>query len=167
MLDPLTSTFLAHQSKISDILSWVGKCILPRRENERTFHCLYCNSCTWPSSDVIVMLKWRHHVTSQRTQGLLEVYFKIKSQWRARKRIHYSWERDRKIRPLKSTFVITRQASRCQAVILWDGFFYPILTIMIDSYMLKIERSQGRRTSTISSISQWFLTCTCKTFRST
>ena len=46
--------------------------------------------------------------------------------WWARKRIHYWCERcDRKIHPSRSPFVITRQASWCQLVILGTDFSIP------------------------------------------
>ena len=40
---------------------------------------------------------------------------------------------DRNIRPSGSPFVITRQVSWCQTAILGMEFFYPTLTLMIDS----------------------------------
>ena len=54
--------FLAHQIRISEVLPWARKsylthAILPRLSREGSVHWLYWNSCTWLSSDVIVMLK--------------------------------------------------------------------------------------------------------------
>ena len=46
---------------------------------------MYWNSHTWSSSDANVQSNWRLHVIMH---GLLETYFKIKSQWWARKEIH-------------------------------------------------------------------------------
>ena len=84
--------FLAHQIRISEILPWDRKfylthAILPRLSREGYIHWMYWNSRTWSSNDVIVMLKWRHHVQYciLAIQGLLEAYFKIKKQWWARK----------------------------------------------------------------------------------
>ena len=45
------------------------------------------------------------------------------------------WELDRRICPSGSPFVITRQASRCQSVIL-GKIFYPTLTLMMDSNII-------------------------------
>ena len=58
---------LAHWIKISEILFWDRKsylshAILPRLSREGYMHWLYWNSSTLSSSDVIVVLKWRHHV---------------------------------------------------------------------------------------------------------
>ena len=70
---------------ISEILPWDRKsyltqAILPRLSREGYIHWLYWNSRTWLSSDVIVMLKLRHHVKLHLWvfRGLLEAYFKIK-----------------------------------------------------------------------------------------
>ena len=67
--------------------------------------------------DVIVMLKWRHHVAFQRIQDFLEVFFTF-FQYKKRylmvsekKNPLFVWGWDRKIRPSRSLFVITRQAS--------------------------------------------------------
>ena len=43
---------------------------------------------------------------------------------------------DWKIRPWRSPFVITRQASWCQSVIFWTDFSIHTLTLMMDFYML-------------------------------
>ena len=58
---------LAHRIQISEILPWDRKshlthAILPRLSCEGYIHWLYWNSRTCLSSDVIAMLKWRHHV---------------------------------------------------------------------------------------------------------
>ena len=63
----IVTTFLAHRIRISDILPWDRKsyltqAILPMLSREGYIHRLYWNSRTWLSSDVIVMLKWSHHV---------------------------------------------------------------------------------------------------------
>ena len=55
-------TYLAHLIRISDILPWDRKSSQASREGY--IHWLYWNSRTWPSSDAIVMLKWRHRVIS-------------------------------------------------------------------------------------------------------
>ena len=44
------------------------------------------------------------------------------------------WGCDRKIRPSGSLFVITQQDSWCKTVIVRTDFFYPTLTLMMDSY---------------------------------
>ena len=59
--------FLSHWIRISEILPWdrisyLTQAILPRLSCEGYIHWLYWNSHTWSSSDVIVMLKWRHHL---------------------------------------------------------------------------------------------------------
>ena len=55
-------TILAHRIKISEILHWdktsyLTHAILPRLSREGYLHCMYWNSHTWSSSDVIVVLK--------------------------------------------------------------------------------------------------------------
>ena len=55
---------LAHRLRISDILSWDKKNLILTMFSYpgchvRTVHWLYLNSCTWSSSDVIVMFS--HH----------------------------------------------------------------------------------------------------------
>ena len=69
-------------------------------------------------------------------QGLLEAYFTIKSQRCARKRIHYLC--DGQIE--KPSLVITICHRLASLMMLngdhWDGFFYPTLTLVIDSYIL-------------------------------
>ena len=90
--------FLAHRIRISDILSCVRNSylthvILPR--------------LSWEDCSLVVLelthmvVKWRQclvkvksscDIASQRIQWLLEAYFNIKSQWWARKRIHYLYE---------------------------------------------------------------------------
>ena len=92
-----------------------------------------------------MVVKWCHcyvKVTSSCNnaswliQGLLEAYFKINGQWWARKRIFYLF----KGRIEKS---IPRD-HRCHhsAILtmpnndLWDGFFYPTFTLVMDSYVL-------------------------------
>ena len=114
-------------------------------------------SCTM-FRDVIVMLKWRHHVASRRIQDFLEVFFMFSYiKWGSlylvvRKKTNPSiaiffmffqykmrylvvskkknplfvWEWNRKIRPSRSPFVITRQASWCQSVILGTDFSIPL-----------------------------------------
>ena len=59
--------YLVHQIRISEIWPWDGKsylthAILPRLSGEGYIHWLYWNSRRLLSSDIIVMLKWRHHV---------------------------------------------------------------------------------------------------------
>ena len=54
-------SILAHRIRISDILPWDRKsylthAILPRLSREGYLYWLYWNSCTWSSSEVIVML---------------------------------------------------------------------------------------------------------------
>ena len=58
---------LAHRIRISEIIPWDRKsylthAILPRLSREGYIHWLYWNSRILSSSDVIVMLMWRHHV---------------------------------------------------------------------------------------------------------
>ena len=91
---------LAHRIRIFEILPWDRKsylthAILPRLSREGNIHWLYWNSCTLWSSDVIVMLKWCHHVKLY--LSLFRVFWKlcfffIKKRWWARKRIRYSCE---------------------------------------------------------------------------
>ena len=84
--------FLAHRIRISEILAWDRKpyltqAILPRLSREGYIYWLYWNSSTWSSSDVIVMLKWRHHVKLH--LSILRDFWK---KWWARKWIHYLCE---------------------------------------------------------------------------
>ena len=57
-------------------------------------HWLYWNSRSLSSSDVIVMLKWRHQVKLYLSvvRDFWKLISKLKKQWWARKRIHYSCE---------------------------------------------------------------------------
>ena len=91
--------FLAHRIRLSEILPWDRKsylihAILPRLSCEGFILWLYWNSSTWSSSDVIVMLKWCHHVklhlSFSGTSGSL--FWSNKKQWWARRIIHYSCE---------------------------------------------------------------------------
>ena len=92
--------FLAHRIRISEIWPWDRKfylthAILPRLPREGYIHWLYWNSRTWSWSDVIVMVRLRHHVKlhrSLRVQGLLQLILKLKKQWWSEKRIHFSCE---------------------------------------------------------------------------
>ena len=74
------------------------------------------------------MLKWRHHVASQRIQDFLEVlytFFQYKMRYLVvskKKNPLFMWEWDRKFCPSRSPFVITRQASWCQWMILGTDF---------------------------------------------
>ena len=66
-LNTLVRETIAHRIRISEILPWDSKsylthAVLPRLSRECFIHWLYWNSRTWSSSDVIVMLMWRHHV---------------------------------------------------------------------------------------------------------
>ena len=55
----------------------------------------------------------------------------------------FVWGWDIKTRLTGSLFVITLQAWWCQMVYnSWDRFFYPTLTLMVDSYFLTIADSQ-------------------------
>ena len=93
--------------------------------------------CSW--GVLVVMLKC-HHVASQPIQDFLEVFFmfylyKIKYLVVSKKNNPLIvW--GRKIHPSGSPFVITGQVSWFQMSDLPDGFFYPTLTLMIDSYNL-------------------------------
>ena len=121
----IRTVILAHRIWIPEILPWDRKsylthAILPRLSREGYIHWLYWNSRTLWSSDVIVMLKWRHHVkwylsVNSGTSGSL---FLNKKTMTSKKRIHYSCEAwIEKICPSESPFVITRQASWCQTAI--------------------------------------------------
>ena len=59
--------FLAHGIRVSEILPWIENLtsvILPRLSRFSSVHWLYWNSRTCPPSNVIGMLKYRHHVMS-------------------------------------------------------------------------------------------------------
>ena len=86
----------------------------------------------WPHAirDVIVILKWCHNVTFQRIQKFLEAFFKFSNindllSGEQEKNPLFLWGWDRKIRPLQSPIVITRQASWCQTAILGTDFSIP------------------------------------------
>ena len=61
-----------------------------------TVHWLYWNSWAWSSSDVIIMLKWRHHVMSHLNvfKNCLETFLNIKCdiKWWARRRTDQLYE---------------------------------------------------------------------------
>ena len=94
------NVFLAHWIRTSEILPWdrnsdLTHTILPRLSHEGYIHWLYWNSRTNGSqmtSLLIVKVTSSSEIASKRIQGLLEAYSKIKKQWWARKRIHYSHE---------------------------------------------------------------------------
>ena len=77
--------------------------------------------------DVIVMLKWCHHVASQRIQDFPEVFVKF---FNINEVLSGEQEKEsiicvrtgRKICPSQLTIVISRQASWCQSVILRTDF---------------------------------------------
>ena len=69
-------------------------------------------------------------VASERIQGLLEAYLKIKKQWWARTIIYYSCEGGIE-KSVPQDLRFPNGDPR-------DGFFYPTLTLMIDSYILKL-----------------------------
>ena len=92
--------------------------------------------------DVIVMLKWRHHVASQRIQDYLEVFIMFFSNIKIRylvvsKKKNPLFVRgwDRKICHSRS-FVIARQASWCQSATLGTDFSIPP-TLMMDTYIVE------------------------------
>ena len=114
--------------------------------------------------DIIVMLKWRHHVASQRIQDSLEaifMFFQYKIRYLVvskKKNPLFMWEWDRKLRPWRSTFVITRQASCCQSVILRRIFYLKLkLKLMIDSYS-PWSRKLSFRLPTLRKICELFWT---------
>ena len=119
-----------------DRKSHLTRAILPRLSHEGYIHWLYWNSSTCLSSDIIVMLKWRHHVKLYLSilRDFWELILRYKKQWWARKRIHYSCggrieksvPRDHRLSSLGKP----RDAK------LWSSgqIFYPTLTLMIDSY---------------------------------
>ena len=93
--------------------------------------------------DVIVMLKWRHHVASQHIQDYQEVFFMF-FQYDIRYLVVseknnslFIWGKDRK----NLSLVIT--VCHHWAILIMPigdpqyGFFYSILTLMIDSYFIK------------------------------
>ena len=91
----LRPKFLAHRISISEILPWDRKSYLTQAILPVCYiHWLYWNSCTWSSSNVIVMFKWRHHVQLDLGvfMDLWKLILKLKKQWWARKRIHYLCE---------------------------------------------------------------------------
>ena len=82
--------------------------------------------------DVILKLKWRHHVASKWIQDFLEaffMFFQYKMQYLVvsrKKNPLFMWGWDRKIHPSRPPFVITWQAaSWCQTVILGTDFPIP------------------------------------------
>ena len=110
---------LAHRIRVSEILprdrkSYLSHAILPSLSCEGSVRRLCWNSRTWSSSDVIVMLKCRHHV--QLHLSVYSDFWKlILKQKRARKAIHNS----REGRIEKN---VSRQAFWCQTVILGTDF---------------------------------------------
>ena len=88
--------------------------------------------------DVIVVLKWRHHVASQRIQDFLEALFmfsniKCSTLWWTSKRMHNSCEDGID----KSVPRDHRFASLVMSIgDPLDRFFYAILTLMMYSYSL-------------------------------
>ena len=91
--------FLAHGIRISELLPWNRKSylthtILPRLSFEGYIHWLYWNSRTLSSSDVIVIIKWRHHVKLYLSvfRDFWKLIYKYKKQWWARKIINYLCE---------------------------------------------------------------------------
>ena len=130
----------AHRIRISEILpsdrkSYLTHAILPRLSSHDYIHWLYWNARTLSSSDVVVMLKWRHHVKLYLSlfRDFWNLIFKYK-QWWARKSIHYLCEG----RLEKSALEIT--VCHHWAILVMpngdpqDRFFYPTLTLMIDFY---------------------------------
>ena len=85
--------FLAHQIGISVVFTYVYLIHTSPRERWKT------NSRTLGARRSVKMLKWRHHVASQRIQGFLEVFFQVFffqykggiKRW-ARKKTHNSFE---------------------------------------------------------------------------
>ena len=93
-------------------------------------HWLYWKSSTWLLDNVIIMLKWRHHVMSHLSifKNFWEQFFKHKMRYlmvSKKKNSLFVLEWNRKIRPSWSPFVITRQASWCQTVILGTDISIP------------------------------------------
>ena len=120
--------------------------------------------------NVIVMFKWRHHVASLRIKDFMEAFFMfIHSKMRylvvSKKRNPlFMWGWDRKIRPLRPPFVITWQASLSPTLIFGMFFFYPTLTLMMDSWIFFIPACQLRDIS-LCHHSKWsvfwfFIPCT-------
>ena len=93
--------------------------------------------------DVIVMLKWRYHVASQHIQDYQEVFFmffqsKIRYLVVSEKNdLLFVWCKDRKNLPLVIT--VCHHSARLVMTISDPqyGFFYPILTFVIDSYFIE------------------------------
>ena len=98
------------------------------------------------TSDIIVKLKWHHHILWHLSvcRNFWEHILNIKIWYlmvSKKKSVLFVWGWNIKICPLGSPFVITRQASWCQTVILivmsnsdpQDRFLYPIPIFMIDS----------------------------------
>ena len=92
---------------------------------------------TWAHGHQVTSVFSQSDIASQRIQGLLDAYFRLKSQWWARKRIHYLCECGIE----KSMFTITVWHHLASLMMPigdpWDWFFYPILTLTMDSYIEK------------------------------
>ena len=85
---------------------------------------LYWNSSTWSSSDVIVMLNWRHHAKLHLSvfRDFWKFILKLKNSGEQEKEPIIRVTKDRKICPSGSPFVTTRQASWCQTAIIGTEF---------------------------------------------
>ena len=136
------SNILAHRIRISEILPWDRKsyltqAILPRLSREGYIHWLYWNSGTWSSSDVIIMFNRPHHV--QLHLSLFRDYWKLilklkkvvskkNNYYLCEGRIEKSAPQDHHLSLLPS-LVMPYGDPR-------DEFYYPTLTLMIDSYII-------------------------------
>ena len=134
---------LASQGLLSDDKWWLWETDFSPTPN-RDFHCFYpceifLSHTTVPAlagcmliHDVIEMLKWHPHVSSQGIQDFLEdffVVFKYKMWYLLlgkKKNPLFVWVWDRKICPSWLPFVITGQALWSQSVILGTVFSIPL-----------------------------------------
>ena len=113
---------LAHQIGISVVLP------VPAHGKDKKEQPHDCTSIC----DAIVMLKWPQHVWFQRFRIFWKSFHAFPIKMRClvltkKKNPLFMWGWDRKIHLSQSPFVITRQASWCQSVILMTVFFIPPL----------------------------------------
>ena len=126
----------------------------------RTVHWLYWNSHTWSSGNLIVMLKWNHHIMSHLSifRNFWEPFFKHKMWYlmvSKKKNLLFVWGWDRIFCPSWSLFVITRQlpcdANRWSLGLIFlshphthDRFLYYNLMYYLDYWWLFQEKKIAR-----------------------
>ena len=112
----LENTFFAHRIRISEILPWDRKSYLTDAVLPRTSSSVIMWNCILAYSGFSGSLFWNKYIKTEVSK----------------KRIHYSCED----RIEKSVLLDHRLSSLLMANgDPWDEFFYPILTLMIDSYI--------------------------------